>query len=145
MPDHPARTFTVTPDDEFMIALPFDPRHVFGKARAPVRVAINGHEYRSTVAVMSGRTFVPLRRSHREAAGLRAGEPFEVTLTLDTDPRTVDPPDDLRAALAAAGAWPRWEQLSFTNRREQVEAVEGAKKPETRERRIVRCVEMVAR
>ena len=144
MTQPPHRTFTVTPDDEFMIEPPFDPREVFGKARAAVRVAINGHEYRSTVAVMGGRIFVPLRRSHRQAAGVRAGEPFAVTLTLDTTPRTVEAPDDLRAALEASDAWERWEKLSFTHRREHVEAVEGAKKPETRTRRIAKCVAMAA-
>ena len=139
----PSRTFTVTPDDEFMIEPSFDPRAVFGKARAPVRVAINGHEYRSTIAVMGGRVFVPLRRSNREAAGVRAGEPFEVALTLATAPRTVEAPDDLRAALEAAGLWERWQKLSFTHQREHVEAVEGAKKLETRGRRIAKCVAML--
>ena len=141
----PSRIFTVTPDDEFMIEPPFDPREVFGKARAPVRVAINGHEYRSTVATMNGRTFVPLRRGNRDAAGVRAGEPFEVTLTLDTAPRTVDAPADLRVALESAGALERWENLSFTHQREHVEAIEEARKPETRARRIAKCLEIVTR
>ncbi len=139
-----ARTFTVVPDDEFQIALPFDPKAVFGSARAPVVVAINSHSFRSTVTMMGGSPWVPFRRSNRKAAGVAVGVPFEVTLTLDTAPRTVDAPADLRAALEAAGAWARWEKLSFTHQREHVEAIEGAKKPETRERRIVKCVEMVA-
>ena len=140
MADAPARTFVVTPDDAFMIDLPFDPRDVFGRARAPVTVAIAGHVYRSTVTIMNGRTFVPLRKSNREAAGVVAGKPFEVTLTLDTAPRTIDAPDDLRASLAAAGAWAAWERLSYTHRREHVEAIEDAKKAETRARRIEKCL-----
>lgn len=144
MADAPSRSFTIVPDDEFRIALPFDPRTVFGSARAPVTVAINGHVYRSTVTMMGGSPWVPLRRSNREAAGVVAGEPFEVTLTLDTAPRTVDAPDDLRAALEAAGAWDRWTKLSYTHQREHVEAIEEAKKPETRERRIARCVAALA-
>ena len=140
MADAPSRTFTITPDEAFEITLPFDPRQVFGKARAPVVVEIAGHSYRSTVAVMSGRTFVPLRRSHREAAGLKASEPFTVTLTLDTAPRTIDAPDDLREALETAGVWDRWQTLSFTHQREHVEAIKGAKQPETRARRVAKCV-----
>ena len=95
---------------------------MFGRARAPVVVETGGYSYRSTVANMGNGHFVPFRRSHREAAGLIEGQPVEVTLTLDAAPRTIDPPDDLRAAL---------------------EAVEGAKKPETRARRVAKCVAMM--
>ena len=141
----PTCTFAMTMlEGSLQIVLPFDPRDVFGRARPPVYVTINGYTYRSTVAIMGGVTFVPLRRSHREAAGIVAGVPAEVTLTLDTDPRTVEAPNDLRAALEAAGAWNRWQKLAFTHQREHVEAVEGAKKPETRARRIEKCVAMVA-
>lgn len=146
MPDAPSRTFTIQPEPgkEFEIELPFDPRAVFGKARAPVYVDIGGHRYRSTVTTMGGGAWVPFRRSHREAAGVTGDAPVEVTVTLDTDARTVEAPDDLRGALEAAGAWEKWQQLSYTHQREHVEAVEGAKKPETRARRVDRCVAMVA-
>jgi hypothetical protein len=118
------------------IPVPFDPKEVFGKARAPVRVRLPGHEYRSTISSMGGYC-VPLRRSHREAAGLEGNETVSVTLELDTEPRVVDVPEDLIEALRAApGAWARWSALSYTHRREHVEAIEGAKKPETRARRI---------
>ena len=142
----PGRTFTVMPvrGELLEIRLPFDPREVWGRARPPVVVRIGDYSYRSTICVMAGSTFVPLRRSHRDAAGVVEGEPLTVTLTLDTEPRTIDAPADLRTALAAAGAWDRWQALSFTHRREHAEAVESAKKPETRARRIAKCVAMVA-
>ncbi len=35
--------------------LPFDPKEVLGKVRAPVRVTINGYEFQTTVGAMSGR------------------------------------------------------------------------------------------
>lgn len=137
----PSRTFMVTPaaGELLQIRLPFDPKAAFGKTRAPVTVAIGDYRYRSTVFAMGGEVFVPLRRSHREAAGVVEGQPLTVTLTLDTAPRTVEVPDDLRAALQAAGAWDRWEKLAFTHQREQVEAIEGAKKAETRARRLATC------
>lgn len=142
------RTFTVAPAAPAQrqvgrIPLPFDARAAWGKARPPVVVDVGGHRFRSTVAVMDGVSFVPFRRSAREAAGVADGQPFEVTLSLDTRPRTVDTPADLRAALEEAGAWERWTALGFTHRREHVEAIEGAKKPETRARRIGGCVAMV--
>ncbi len=125
------------------IPLDFDPKAVFGKTRAPVKVTLNGYTFRSTIAAMGGPPFIPLRKSHREAAGREGGETIEVRLDLDTEKRTVEPPADLRRALKATpGAWERWGKLSYTNQHEQVEAVEGAKKPETRARRIEAAVHL---
>jgi hypothetical protein len=126
------------------IPVPFDPRPVFGKVRAPVRVTLNGYSFRSTIASMGNGPCVPLRRSNREAAGLDGGETLRVVLELDTAERTVKPPADLVKALKAAPeAWERWRALSYTHQREHVEAIEEAKKPETRARRIAKAVAMV--
>lgn len=127
------------------VPLPFDPRPVFGKVRAPVKVTLGGHTYRSTIASMGNGPCVPLRRSNREAAGLAGGETVRVTLELDLEERTVTPPRDLSKALRAAPpAWERWRALSYSHQREHVDAIESAKKPETRARRIERAVELVA-
>jgi len=110
------KTFTATivrDGSACFIPLPFDPKAVFGKVRAPVRVTLNGYTYRSTIAAMGGPPCVPLRRSHREAADLEGGETLEVRLELDTEERVVDPPADLVEALRAAPpAWDRWLELS---------------------------------
>jgi len=144
----PSRTFTCTLiADGAMgaIPVPFDPKAAFGKARAPVVVELGGYSYRSTIAIMGGETFVPLRRSHREAAGVEPGAMLDVTLTLDTAPRTVTPPDDLAQAIRSAGLETAWNKLSHTNQREQAEGVAGARRPETRERRIAATLEMLRR
>ena len=125
------------------IPLTFDPKAVFGKVRAPVKVTLNGYTYRSTIAAMGGPPCIPLRKSHREAAGLEGGETIDVRLDLDTEARVVKPPADLVTALKASSAWDRWGDLSFTHQREHVEAIEDAKKLETRARRIERAVQMV--
>src|SRR5436189_780558 len=92
------------------IPVPFDPKPLFGKTRAPVTVTLNGYTYRSTIAAMGGPPFVPLRRSNREAAGLEGGETIEVRLELDTEPRAIEPPADFQSALKAAPpAWERWQ------------------------------------
>ena len=39
----------------------------------------------------------------------------------------------MKALKAAPRRWDRWRELSFTHQREHAEAVEGAKKPETRD------------
>ena len=128
------------------IPIPFDPAPVFGKVRVPVKVTLNGFTYRSTIAAMGGGVFVPLRKSNREAAGLEGGETLDVTLTLDEEKREIKPPADLAKALRASPqAWERWQELSYSHRREHVEAIESAKKPETRARRIERAVESLQR
>jgi len=119
------------------IPVTFDPKPVFGKIRAPVKVTLNGYTFRSTIAAMGGPPCIPFRKSNREAAGLEGTETLDVRLTLDTEKREVKPPADLVKALkAAAPAWDRWQALSYSHQREWVEAVEQAKKPETRQRRI---------
>src|SRR5712692_10744638 len=81
------------------IPVSFDPKPIFGKVRAPVKVTLNGYTYRSTIASMGGVVGIPLRRSNREAAGLEGGENLEVKLELDTDKREIQPPPDFAKAL----------------------------------------------
>lgn len=123
--------------------VPFDPKTVFGKVRAPVTVTINKHSYRSTISAMGGKFWLPLRKSNRDPAGVKAGDNVQITLTLDQAPRTVTPPKDLLRALKAAKQLDAFQKMSFTHQREHVQAIEEAKKPETRERRIAACVSMV--
>jgi hypothetical protein len=127
------------------IPLTFDPRKVFGKVRAPVKVTLKGYTYRSTIAAMGGPPCVPLRKSNREAAGLEGNETISVELALDTEVREIKPPADFVKALKATPpAWTRFQELSFSHQREHVEAIVGAKKPETRARRIGNAVRMIA-
>ncbi|MFN0012735.1 MAG: YdeI/OmpD-associated family protein [Phycisphaerales bacterium] len=125
------------------ISVPFDPKEVFGKVRAPVLVGLNGYTFRSTIFRMCGDTFVPLRQSHQDGAGVKPGQRVEVTLTADDKPREVGLPKDMKAALKKAGVLDRFEAMSFTHRREYVEAYTGAKKPETRDRRLKACIAAV--
>jgi hypothetical protein len=141
-------TFTskVVGDDNTVasaIPLTFDPVDVFGRLRVPVVVDINGYTFRSTIFKMCGECFVPLRQSHRDGAGAKIGQRVSVTLTEDDKPRTIAAPAVLKKALKAAGLEAGWKKLSFTHQREHVEAITQAKKPETRERRITKCLEML--
>jgi hypothetical protein len=111
------------------------------KKRPPVKVSLAGYTYRSTVAAYGDVFMLPLAAEHRNAAGLKAGDRVEVTLELDTEPRTVEVPDDLAAALAEhQGARVRFDGLSYTLRKEHVRQVVTAKAEETRVRRIAKIV-----
>jgi hypothetical protein len=105
--------------------------------RPPVVVNVNGYEYRSTVAPMGGRYLLPFSADRRKESGIKGGDAIDVELTLDTAPRTVEVPDDLRSALdASPAAAAAWVGLSYTYKKEHVRSVLDAKKPETRTRRI---------
>ena len=132
---------------EGFVELPFDVRKEFGKARPPVNVSINGYTYRSTVAVYGQKYFVPVRRDRREAAGAKVGDIVNVRIALDTKPRRVEPPPDLKAALKKnAAAKAVWERLSYTHKREFAEVILQAKKPETRARRVQKTLaELIAK
>jgi hypothetical protein len=109
--------------------------------RPPVRVTINDFTYRSTVAVMGGRFMVGVSAENRAGAGVAGGDVVDVGIELDDQPRVVEVPADLARALAKdKAAKAAFEKLSYTHKREHVTAVESAKKPETRERRIAKAI-----
>jgi hypothetical protein len=115
--------------------VPFDPKTVFGKIRAPVKATLNGYSFRSTIASMGGKVCIPLRKSNREAAGLSGTESLNVTLELDSEKRSVALPPDLAEALVPRDR-KKWARLSFTRQREYAEAINDAKKADTRKRRV---------
>jgi hypothetical protein len=103
---------------------------------------IAGHPYRGSLMPMGDGTWcLGVLKSIQEAAGVGFGDTVTVELTLDTAPRTVEPPPDLARAMARdkkmAAAW---EALSFTNKKEVALSLVGAKKPETRERRLAAAI-----
>jgi hypothetical protein len=104
-------------------------------------VTVNGYEYRSTIAPMGGKYLIPFSAERRGESGIGGGDAIDVELELDTAPRVVEVPADLRAALddapEAAGAW---EKLSFSHQKAHVTSVLGAKAAETRARRIAAVV-----
>lgn len=113
-----------------------------GAGRRPaVLVTIGGYSYRSTVGSMGGQFLIPLSAEHRAGSGLAAGDEVEVQLEVDTLPRELAVPDDLAAALEAAGVRAAFDTLSHSRKRALVDPVEQAKAPETRQRRIDRAVE----
>jgi hypothetical protein len=110
--------------------------------RPAVRVTINGHTYRSTVAVMSGEYMVGVSAENREGAGVAAGDVVSVDIELDTAPREVTVPADFAKALARVPAAQRnFDQLSYSNRQRHVVSIEQAKTAETRQRRIAKAVD----
>jgi hypothetical protein len=112
--------------------------------KPPVRVTINGHTYRSTVATVDGEPMVGVSADNRAAAGVAGGQEVDVDIELDTAPREVDIPPDFAAALArdqAAKAF--FDSLSNSNKSWHTLQISGAKSEETRQRRIEKSLQML--
>ncbi|MDV3129338.1 YdeI/OmpD-associated family protein [Mycobacterium sp. 21AC1] len=129
------------------IEVPAEVVEALGAGKRPaVVVDVNGYRYRSTIAPMGGKYLIPFSAERRGESGISGGDAIDVELTVDTAPRTVELPDDLRSALsdspAAAAAW---NALSYSKQKAHVTSVQGAKTAETRERRIAKVIEALGK
>ena len=110
------------------------------KSRVPVVATINGYTYRSSLSPMGGCHMLPVAAPVRAGARVAGGDRVTLTLREDTAERTIDVPDDLARALGAAKMRAVFDAMAFTHRKEWVVAVQDAKRPQTREKRIADCV-----
>lgn len=102
-----------------------------GGKRPKVTVTINGKTYRSSVASMGGRYLVGVSAENRVLTGVSGGEVVEV-------------PEDFAAALEVVpDAKAVFARQSYSHQRAHVDAINGAKAPERRRRRIEKAVEML--
>jgi hypothetical protein len=112
-----------------------------GGHRPPVVVTVNGHEFRSTVAVMKGQHLISFSAALRKQTGLSGGDPIRVTLAVADAPREVVVPDDLASALAAEpGCAEFFAALSNSLQRYHVDQVTGTSNPDTRARRVEKAL-----
>ena len=129
------------------IMIPFEVEKVFGtRARVPVRGTINGFEFRSSIFPMGdGHHYMLVNKVVREGAKAKAGDRISVVMQRDDEPRIITPPGDFARALKSnKTAQATWDKLSYTHRKEYVGAIEEAKKPETRARRIEKTIAQLA-
>ena len=109
-----------------------------------VVVTLAGHTWRSKVATMGDRLLIGVSAEIRGITGVKGNETHEVELILDDQPRVVDAPGDLQAALDADPvALAAWNKLAPSHKKAHVTAIEGAKAPETRLRRVQKAIEML--
>jgi Bacteriocin-protection, YdeI or OmpD-Associated/Domain of unknown function (DUF1905) len=117
-----------------------------GGSRFRVTGTVNGAPLvSSTMPRAGGQVCVGVHKATRAAAAVAIGEVLELEIERDNRPREVSVPDDLAAALDAAQLTASFAEQSFTRRREAVESVTSAKRPETRARRIKQTVDGLRR
>lgn len=113
-----------------------------GKGRIPVIATFDGVPYRGSIVRMGGGAVLGVRKAIMAEAGVSVGDSLTVVVRNDEAPREVEVPDDLAEALVRNDpARAAFEGLSFSHRREYVEAINEAKRPETRARRVERTIQ----
>jgi hypothetical protein len=115
-----------------------------GMGRIPVRATFDGIEYRGSIVTMGDTKVLGVLKAIRAALGKEPGARVRVSVSADTAKRTIDVPADLARALKAGGQRAAFDALSYSHRREYLTWIEGAKKPETRARRVRQTVDRIA-
>ena len=123
--------------------LPFDTREVWGKAKVPVKVTINGYTCRSTVGNRGGQQYIVVNAEARRTAGVKAGDLVTITIEPDTEKREIEIPLELRKKLGTKFIQ-KLNGLSFTHKKEFVVWYSEAKKVDTRTRRVEKMKQMLS-
>jgi hypothetical protein len=128
------------------IRIPFDVQEAFGKkGRVPVKCTIDGYPYQGSIVPYGGTYYMGVVKKIREAIAKTYGDTVHVVMELDDGLRVVKVPEDFAQALTGnEKARQAFEKLSYSHKREYLEWIEGAKKEETRQRRIAKAVEKLA-
>jgi hypothetical protein len=124
------------------VEVPAEVVAALGPSKRPaVRVTLAGYTYRSSVGSMGGRFMLPISAEVRKMTGVAAQDEVDVELVIDDEPREVEVPADLAAALEADHqAKVFYDGLSYSVKRRHVSAIEEAKTAETRQKRIERSL-----
>lgn len=132
--------------DAFYLTFPFSVPEIFGsKGQIKVKVTINGVEFRGSLAPMgTGSHVLGIRKELRNKMRITFGNLVSVKLERDMEPRTVEIPEDLEALLSQEPELKaRFQKMAYTHQKEYVQHLEDAKKPETRQRRLIKTLEML--
>ena len=141
-------TFTATILDAggggAFVEIPFDVEKAFGLKKPKVKAMIEGVPYRGTLVRMGSENhLLIILKSIREQIGKTFGDEIKVSVELDIEERVVTVPAELKRAFRKnPDAKAFFEKLSYTHQKESVTWIEDAKKEETRQKRIIKTIEM---
>jgi hypothetical protein len=130
-----------------MIAIPRSALHALdARARVPVCGTINGFAFRSSIMPRAdGTYYMMVNKQMREGADARPGDTVTVVIERDDAPREVDIPPELTKAFSeSAAARSRYDELSYSHRKEYAEWVASAKQEATRVRRAEKAIGMLS-
>lgn len=112
-----------------------------GAKTFPVIVTVAGHTLRLRLTRMGGKNVIGFSKAARTEAGLELGQTASAQIAWDREPRTVEVPADLAAALAAdPEAASRFAAMAYSHQKAYVTWVTEAKRETTRADRITKTV-----
>ena len=132
--------------DAGFIAIPVDIAAKLGaKYRSKVKAKFDGIEYRGSLAKMkSNNLLLGVRKNIRTEIAKSFGDTIEVQIALDTEPRIIELPQDVIEIFEAhPQAKARFDKLSYTHQKEHINAINDAKKIETRNKRMIKMIDML--
>ena len=132
--------------DAGYVIFPYDVKKEFGAARVKIKASFDGVPYRGSLVPMGIKEGYPLLilKEIRKTINKSFGDYVNVVLEKDIEERTVEIPDDLAKALSKKKTLKSvFNAMSYTHRKEYVNYINDAKKPETRLRRIEKTLLMI--
>ena len=129
------------------VEFPYNTEQLFGK-KGMVKIKARFDDqvnYRDSLAKMQGDCqILGLTQAVRKQLNKTFGDEVKVELWEDKEERIVTIADDVKALFAQhKDAHALYEKMSYTHRKEYMRWIEEAKKPETRERRKEKMIEMI--
>jgi hypothetical protein len=127
------------------VEVPFDVEKAFGSKKPKVKAMIEGVPYRGMLVRMGGPNHILIiLKGIRGQIGKTFGDEIQVSVELDTEERVIEIPKDLMKELKKdKDAKAFFDKLSYTHQKEYVNWINEAKKPETRQNRVVKTIEML--
>jgi Domain of unknown function (DUF1905)/Bacteriocin-protection, YdeI or OmpD-Associated len=129
------------------VEFPYEVEELFGaRGRIPVQATFDGEVYRGSMVTMGHKCHILIVvKKIRQKIGKQPGDKVTVTLSLDTEPRVVEVPADFQEILNAnPAANEHFSKFSYSKQRDYVLWIEDAKRAETRQRRMVKAIDLLS-
>ncbi|MDG4653750.1 YdeI/OmpD-associated family protein [Chryseobacterium arthrosphaerae] len=129
------------------VEFPFSTEELFNKkGQVKIKAIFDGTiEYRGSLAKMKSDCHIlGLTQEIRKQLGKTFGDEVSVSLVEDQEERVVDIADDIAAVFDVnPEARIMFDKMSYTHKKEYIRWIEEAKKPETRENRKIKMIQMI--
>ncbi|MBB6332465.1 hypothetical protein HNP24_003457 [Chryseobacterium sediminis] len=129
------------------IEFPFSTEELFNKkGQVKVKAVFDGNvEYRGSLTKMKSDCHIlGLTQEVRKKLGKTFGDKVSVSLSEDKEERVVEVADDIISVFNEnPEAKTLFDKMSYTHKKEYIRWIEEAKKPETRENRKIKMIQMI--
>ncbi|MGN7865502.1 YdeI/OmpD-associated family protein [Chryseobacterium sp. 22458] len=129
------------------VEFPFSTEELFNKkGQVKIKAIFDGTvEYRGSLAKMKSDCHIlGLTQEIRKQLGKTFGDEVFVSLMEDKEERAVDIADDITTVFNEnPEAKIMFDKMSYTHKKEYIRWIEEAKKPETRENRKIKMIQMI--